>query len=845
MHSAAVAAASNTARRFSAKLCDFGSAMTAPTNQPDFPGRSPCGSIRYACPEVAFLYTLETNREEAVRIWSPLVLEEQGGSPRFTGYNPFAADVWSFGVMLFLCVTGRFPFKSASLSCPKFRSFVRFTQPEVIDSHPLLKGGVGIWEEGGAPHSTSGLDSSKPPLKQWRWPSALSPALVDLLQWCLRVRAEERPSMQAVTGHPWFAQPSWTPVSPSYLSTQTTAQQEQKQRAFSTGTMQVSAGTSTPHNRQRRVGSDSTALHSRASRGGVNAAGMRRSAASGGGHFLPAPSKGGVTGQQGQSWTPPLSPHSRLDSKSGTVRSGGSGSLLSFGASDASSHRHRRGLGRSGRSHSGNSTGSAARNQKNLLGVAMNAGSSERAFHPPLSPKEPTGFGRPGSSGSSHGSLAGGSRGAQNEEAGSVYSGGTNMTTASRAGLFRRGRRTQQPQGGFGQYTPTSSHSLLTGAGGGDSGDAASLSLATSVGTEVNSVADGSIKHVQGGGVSSRTGGSVVTTASSGVAGGWVAHSPGSTKLGASASSDSAAGSAADALGDSAPPFTPLASQSSSDGPVRRQRAPQTVDIAAANGQGLQLPGWGGQHYGSFTGTVDPRSPSSQAPQKGSTFDEGGLVSAREEGAAPPVDESTSPPFSARASMGPDGSGPMLPPARDAVSSADSFSIPVVSTVEGGLSGHTPATASAIASVPGLLSAAGCEACEGGVACSAHASSRASRTGRLSMTYSEMTAEGGGSSVGGGGLSTRVDSAGISSPHLGALDDPGTARLSPRPIMGQGGGAGRMTPLRRIPVASTRSAREHVPRAAPNSPSEPDGGFVALRLSVSKPRSASVEQGGM
>lgn len=184
------------------KLCDFGSALVTTSSEysaSDLVGRSPRGSTAYASPEVCMLLQLGTGGDSSASGLYPdvkrlLPLVE-------AGYDACGGDVWSWGVMVFTCMAGRLPFRTAHGGSSTFRAFVRATQGEVLEEGgsvcDMLGVGSGVWEggEGG----------------KWSWPGHFSPGLVHLLGLCLRVKSSERCSMGDVMGHGWFGNPAWLP----------------------------------------------------------------------------------------------------------------------------------------------------------------------------------------------------------------------------------------------------------------------------------------------------------------------------------------------------------------------------------------------------------------------------------------------------------------------------------------------------------------------------------------------------------------------------------------------------------------------------------------------------------
>ena len=135
-----------------ASLCDFGSAHIGPGRL----SSSPFGTSSFSAPEVM-----------AVR-------RAVSAGRRCAAYDPFKADVWSFGATLFQAMVGQEPFPVADMHCPQFVDFLAATQ-------------------GHAPGPS-----------KWSWPTTVSPALVHLLSQCLVHDPRQRCDMAAVRAHPWF-----------------------------------------------------------------------------------------------------------------------------------------------------------------------------------------------------------------------------------------------------------------------------------------------------------------------------------------------------------------------------------------------------------------------------------------------------------------------------------------------------------------------------------------------------------------------------------------------------------------------------------------------------------------
>ena len=194
-------AASQRLHDYMAKLCDFGSAFVASVESrdrkvplKDLPGRTPRGSSKYACPMVCWMHLARVEEATVAGIWEAGVPVP----PLFKdGYNPFAADVWSYGVTVFVLASGRHPFRMAHVKDKGFRAFVRSTQPHSMQDQAVLAPGAAIWEDS--------------PNLAWMWPPGVSQGLAHLLLKCLTVDLDQRWTMAQVQQHPWFGDPHWLP----------------------------------------------------------------------------------------------------------------------------------------------------------------------------------------------------------------------------------------------------------------------------------------------------------------------------------------------------------------------------------------------------------------------------------------------------------------------------------------------------------------------------------------------------------------------------------------------------------------------------------------------------------
>ncbi len=182
---------------FVARVCDFGSSFVTPSadvaSGKRMVGHSACGSTKYSSPQVRRLMCLRMDSKNSEMVWP----KASWDALRSEGYDPFLGDVWSLGVLLYVCSCGSRPWRYACVFDADWRGFVAHTQPHVL-SDSVCAPGSSVW------HDTSP--------SSWKWPSRMSPALKHLLRGCLAVRESERLSMHQVLQHPWFENPRWRPA---------------------------------------------------------------------------------------------------------------------------------------------------------------------------------------------------------------------------------------------------------------------------------------------------------------------------------------------------------------------------------------------------------------------------------------------------------------------------------------------------------------------------------------------------------------------------------------------------------------------------------------------------------
>jgi len=198
-----------------ARLCDFGAAYVGrrACHPADHIAKTPYGSRYYCSPEVFRLMAMDSMQTEARGIWPPAAFDWQ--QAQHDGYNPYTADVWSFGVMLFTLCSGLKPFASPSPADSVFRAFVNSTQPKATRTDILGVHRRRLSQSDSTSNGTevprvrwqdeAGVVGSNADFS-WHWPQCMSVELQTLVHACLQLDPAQRPSMQ-VCKHIWFCRP--------------------------------------------------------------------------------------------------------------------------------------------------------------------------------------------------------------------------------------------------------------------------------------------------------------------------------------------------------------------------------------------------------------------------------------------------------------------------------------------------------------------------------------------------------------------------------------------------------------------------------------------------------------
>ncbi|CAM9314809.1 unnamed protein product [Ectocarpus sp. 6 AP-2014] len=133
------------------KLVDFGLALRIPQSEDGsariIPPQGPCGKPYYMAPEVV-------------------------ASSTSSGFDGFAVDVWACGILVFAMLTGVAPFELA------------------LPSHDMRF------------HTVAVRERLTELLSAWNMP--LSPEATDLIQSCLLLAPERRPSLEELVNHDWL-----------------------------------------------------------------------------------------------------------------------------------------------------------------------------------------------------------------------------------------------------------------------------------------------------------------------------------------------------------------------------------------------------------------------------------------------------------------------------------------------------------------------------------------------------------------------------------------------------------------------------------------------------------------
>ena len=174
-------------------LADWGSAkvdsehLGRPVFHPDTgnPERNydnvPCGSKYYSPPEARYFF-------------SP----SQIGKPvQGVRWDASAGDVWSFGVTLFVLISGRQPWRHAHIDDPEFVAYTKASGqgPALVSMMEHIAGSSG---------RAAAEDALAASTAKWGWSRMISTSCRHLLRSILRISYHERPHMGMVLAHPWL-----------------------------------------------------------------------------------------------------------------------------------------------------------------------------------------------------------------------------------------------------------------------------------------------------------------------------------------------------------------------------------------------------------------------------------------------------------------------------------------------------------------------------------------------------------------------------------------------------------------------------------------------------------------
>ena len=161
------------------KLCDFGLSVTFDGD--DEEGEADYTSTNCDCDKIP-----QASEKQSGCYAAPQVYRSEESCFAFDSYNPYKADSWSLGVLLFVMLMGMTPFPAA-LATPKGK------QQNIYDWVRRQKWD-GFWQY---------LNDSL--LADRQIPPTLSPELKDLIQGLLQVNEGVRLSLRDVMAHPWFS----------------------------------------------------------------------------------------------------------------------------------------------------------------------------------------------------------------------------------------------------------------------------------------------------------------------------------------------------------------------------------------------------------------------------------------------------------------------------------------------------------------------------------------------------------------------------------------------------------------------------------------------------------------
>jgi serine/threonine protein kinase len=163
---------------------------------------TPCGSVPYMSPDalLRFPWAHFPSRESWQAINDPMQLTG-------IGWYPFQSDLWSIGIMLYVSISGYFPFQMACVHDPRFVAFLHATeqwedymemyQSLVMEAFPLSL----------VTQLVVSGDYSKEPRFSWNWPGVIP----DKCRMCIRDLLRVRPERRVIRTYLWNKRWETTP----------------------------------------------------------------------------------------------------------------------------------------------------------------------------------------------------------------------------------------------------------------------------------------------------------------------------------------------------------------------------------------------------------------------------------------------------------------------------------------------------------------------------------------------------------------------------------------------------------------------------------------------------------